>query len=154
MILSSLCYLEKEGNYLMLHRTKKQKDINKGKWLGVGGKLEKDETPEECIIREVKEETGLQLEEYELRGFVTYVSNQCQTEYMYVFYSNKFSGQLQECNEGELAWIKKEDVLSLPTWEGDHFFIENILNNEPFFSMKFVYEGDKLIDYIIKEYEK
>lgn len=107
MILSTLCYIEKDGKYLMLHRTKKKNDINKDKWLGIGGKFEEGESPEECIIREVKEETGFTLNTYKLRCIVTYVSTNWETEYMYVFTSNDFTGELIECNEGDLQWIGK-----------------------------------------------
>ena len=110
MILSTLCYIEKDGKYLMLHRTKKKNDINKEKWIGVGGKFEEGESPEECIIREVKEETGLVLKNYKLRCIVTYVSTIWETEYMYVFTSDKFEGNLIDCNEGDLQWIDKDKV--------------------------------------------
>lgn len=153
MILSSLCYLEKEGKYLMLHRTKKQKDINQGKWLGVGGKLEEGESPEECIVREVKEETGLTLQEYRLRGILTYQSNLCETEYIYVFTSQNFQGELIECDEGDLEWIDKTKVLDLNTWEGDRIFVNKLLKQEKdFFSIKFEYQGDKLMNFTLQEY--
>ena len=152
MILSTLCYIEKDGKYLMLHRTKKKNDINKDKWLGVGGKFEEGESPEECIVREVKEETGLILKSYQLRGIVTYVSNKWETEYMYVFTANEFEGKLIECDEGDLVWIDKEKINTLPTWEGDHLFVEKLLKDDGFFSIKFEYEGEKLLKYKLKEY--
>lgn len=153
MILSSLCYIEKDGKYLMLHRTKKKNDINKNKWLGIGGKLEEGESPEECIIREVKEETGLTLNTYKLRCVVTYVSTNWETEYMYVFTSNDFSGNLIECNEGDLHWIEKDKITELKTWEGDRIFVEKILEDKTFFTVKFNYDGEKLIKYELKEYK-
>ena len=153
MILSSLCYIEKDGKYLMLHRTKKKNDINKNKWLGIGGKLEEGESPEECIIREVKEETGLTLNTYKLRCVVTYVSTNWETEYMYVFTSNDFSGNLIECNEGDLHWIEKDKIIELKTWEGDRIFVEKILEDKTFFTVKFNYDGEKLIKYELKEYK-
>lgn len=152
MILSSLCYLEKDGKYLMLHRTKKEKDINQGKWLGIGGKLEEGESPEECIVREVKEETGLMLQSYELRCFVTYVSTNWETEYMYVFTSNSFEGELIECDEGDLQWVDKEKVIHLNTWEGDKIFLEKLQKKGPFFTVKFQYNGEALMEYSLKEY--
>lgn len=152
MILSSLCYIEKNGKYLMLHRTKKENDINKDKWLGIGGKFEEGESPEECVIREVKEETGLTLKSYKLRCIVTYVSTTWETEYMYVFTSDNFEGNLIECNEGDLEWIDKEQITKLHTWEGDKFFVEKIQNDDTFFTVKFEYEGEKLLKYYIKQY--
>ena len=153
MILSTICYIEKDDKYLMLHRTKKENDINKNKWLGVGGKFEEGESPEECIIREVKEETGLTLKEYQLRGIVTYVSTTWETEYMYVFTANDFEGDLIECNEGDLEWIEKDKIMKLNTWEGDKIFVEKLLqNSNSFFSVKFEYDGEKLVNYSLKEY--
>ena len=105
MILSTLCYIEKDNQYLMLHRTKKKNDMNKDKWIGIGGKFEENESPEECIIREVKEETGLHLKSYQLSCIVTYVSTNWETEYMYVFTSDDFEGNIIECNEGDLQWV-------------------------------------------------
>lgn len=152
MILSTLCYIEKDDKYLMLHRTKKENDINKDKWLGVGGRFEEGESPEECIIREVKEETGLTLKNYQLRGIVTYVSNKWETEYMYVFTATEFEGALIECDEGDLEWIEKEKIDTLPTWEGDHIFVDKLRKDDGFFSVKFEYEGEKLVRYHLKEY--
>lgn len=152
MILSTICYIEKEGKYLMLHRTKKEHDINKEKWLGIGGKLEEKESPEECIIREVKEETGLSLKKYELRCLLTFTSTCYETEYIYVFTSNDFEGELIECNEGDLQWIEKEKIMDLNLWEGDKLFIKKIQKDNSFFTMKFEYDGDKLLSYEVKEY--
>ena len=130
----------------------KEKDINKDKWIGIGGKFEEGESPEECIVREVKEETGLILNSYKLRCIVTYVSTTWETEYMYVFTSNDFKGSLIECNEGDLAWINKDKITSLNTWEGDKIFIEKLQNDDIFFTVKFEYDGEKLINYDLKEY--
>lgn len=152
MILSTICYIEKEGKYLMLHRTKKQQDMNKEKWLGVGGKFEEKESPEECMIREVKEETGLTIKEYKLRGILTFTSTSYETEYIYVFTSNNFEGTLIECEEGDLQWVEKEKIRDLNLWEGDLLFIEKIQKENPFFSMKLEYDGDKLLSYEVKEY--
>lgn len=152
MILSTLCYIEKDGKYLMLHRTKKKNDINKDKWLGVGGKLEEGESPEECLLREVKEETGLVLKSYQLRGIITYVSTTWETEYMFLYTANQFEGDLIECDEGELQWINKNEVTKLATWQGDKIFVEKMQNSDNFFTIKFEYEGEKLINYYLKEY--
>lgn len=153
MILSTLCYIEKNGKYLMLNRNKKEKDINKGKWIGVGGKFEYGESPEECVLREVKEETGLILKSYKLRCIVTYVSNSWETEYMFVFTSNDFEGQQTlDCDEGDLKWIDKESIVDLNTWEGDKIFIKKIQEDDSFFTIKFVYNGEKLQSYDFKQY--
>ena len=152
MILSTLCYIEKDDQYLMLHRTKKKNDINKDKWIGIGGKFEENESPEECIIREVKEETGLHLKSYQLRCIVTYVATNWETEYMYVFTSDDFEGNIIECNEGDLQWVNKDEVTKLNTWEGDKIFIEKMQKDNDFFTVKFEYDGDKLLGYALKEY--
>lgn len=153
MKMTTLCYIEKEGKYLMLHRVKKHHDINAGKWIGVGGHVENGETPEECLLREVKEETGLTLTAYRLRGLVTFLSDACEAELMCVFTADAFDGELIECDEGELAWVEKSDVLALPTWEGDRVFLERLLSgDERFFSIKLRYEGDKLVEKKITDY--
>ena len=152
MILSTLCYIEKNNKYLMLHRTKKENDINKDKWLGIGGKFEEGESPEECIIREVKEETGLILKSYKLRCIVTYTSNKWETEYIYVFTSNDFTGEQIECDEGDLQWIDKNEVIKLNTWEGDRIFVEKIQKDNTFFTVKFIYDEEKLVKYSLNEY--
>lgn len=152
MILSTLCYIEKDGQYLMLHRTKKKNDLNKDKWLGIGGKFEEGESPEECIVRETREETGLILKDYKLHCIVTYVSTNWETEYMYVFTSKEFDGDLIECNEGDLQWVDKDKVACLNTWEGDKIFLNKIQNGDGFFTVKFEYDGDKLLRYDVKEY--
>lgn len=145
MKLTTLCYIEKNDKYLMLYRNKKENDLNEGKWIGVGGKFEENETPEECLVREVREETGLALISYEFRGIITFVSDIWETEYMFLFTADDFTGKLKECNEGELAWIDKCRILELPTWEGDHYFLEKLLNNEKDIMIKLEYCGDKLI---------
>lgn len=153
MKMTTLCYIEKEGKYLMLHRVKKRHDINAGKWIGVGGHVENGETPEECLLREVKEETGLRLTAYRLRGLVTFLSDVCEPELMCVFTADAFDGEIIECDEGELAWVEKSDVLALPTWEGDRVFLERLLSgDERFFSIKLRYEGDKLVEKKITDY--
>ncbi len=151
--MTTLCYIEKEGKYLMLHRVKKHHDINAGKWIGVGGHVENGETPEECLLREVKEETGLTLTAYRLRGLVTFLSDVCEPELMCVFTADAFDGELIECDEGELAWVEKSDVLGLPTWEGDRVFLERLLSgDERFFSIKLRYEGNRLVEKKITDY--
>ncbi len=153
MKMTTLCYIEKEGKYLMLHRVKKHHDINAGKWIGVGGHVENGETPEECLLREVKEETGLRLTAYRLRGLVTFLSDVCEPELMCVFTADAFDGELIECDEGELAWVEKSDVLALPTWEGDRVFLDRLLSGDDrFFSIKLRYEGDKLVEKKITDY--
>ena len=152
MILTTICYIEKDKQYLMLHRTKKKSDISKDKWLGIGGKFERGESPEECIQREVKEETGLILKSYKLRGVVTFTFANLEDEYMYIFTSDKFEGEISECNEGELKWIDKEEVINLNVWEGDKIFIEKLNKDNEFFTMKCEYDGDKLIRYKLNEY--
>lgn len=147
MKLTTLCYIENDrGEYLMLHRTKKKNDLNTGKWIGVGGKFEADETPEECLLREVYEETGLTLTGYRFRGIVTFLSDQWEDEYMHLFTANKYEGTLCDCNEGELAWVPKNDILKLNLWEGDHIFLRELLENDRFFSLRLSYTGDTLTD--------
>jgi 8-oxo-dGTP diphosphatase len=141
---STLCYLEKNGKYLMLFRDRKENDENAGKWIGVGGKFENGESPDECLLREVFEETGLKLKEYRLRGIVSFVSDIYETEYMFLYTSGSFEGTLTECSEGRLEWIDKESVPELPLWEGDRIFLNLIRDDKDFFSLKLVYERDSL----------
>lgn len=150
---TTLCYIEQNGSYLMLLRNKKKQDLNEGKWIGVGGKFEEGETPEECLLREVKEETGLTLTDYRYRGVITFVSDTWETEYMHLFTATGFEGDLIECDEGELRWIPKKEVLDLPLWEGDREFLQLLYNDAPFFTMKVVYHGDNLIETSHKIYE-
>lgn len=142
---TTLCHIERGGKYLMLHRVKKENDLNRDKWVAVGGKFEDGESPEECNAREVLEETGLTLNSAEYRGIVTFVSDKWETEYIHIFTSRDFSGSLRECDEGNLEWIDKKALLSLPIWEGDQIFLRLIDDPaQPFFSLKLVYEGDRL----------
>ncbi len=145
MRLTTICYIEQDGNYLMLHRTKKENDQSHDKWLGVGGKFEKDESPDECILREVKEETGLTLTSYQLRGVMTFVSDIWETEYMFIYTADEFEGELAECSEGDLQWIKKTEVMNLKLWEGDKIFLKKLVDGDGFFTVKMEYEGEKLV---------
>lgn len=142
---TTLCYLERDGQYLMLHRVKKQHDENHDKWIGVGGKFEDRESPEDCVRREVLEETGLTLTKFRYCGLVTFVSDIYPTEYMHLFHATGFTGTPKECDEGELAWIKKSELLRLRLWEGDKIFLRLLDTDEPFFSLKLKYEGDTLV---------
>lgn len=153
MVNTTLCYIEKDNKYLMLHRTKKENDLNEGKWIGVGGKFKPNETPEECLLREVKEETDLTLTSYRLRAVITFVSDKWETEYMYLFTADAFTGEIGSCNEGDLEWVDKDKILDLPTWEGDRIFLEKLLDNAGFFTVKVVYEGDKLVESKVVQYE-
>jgi len=147
--LTTLCYIEKEGRYLMLHRVKKEKDINKDKWVGVGGHFEPDETPEECLLREVREETGLTLDAWKLRGIITFRTDRYSTEYMFLYTADRFHGTLTDCSEGELEWVEKEKVYDLPVWEGDKIFFRLLETREEFFSLKLWYEGDRLSEAVL-----
>ena len=140
---TTLIYIEKDDKYLMLHRNKKENDINKDKWIGVGGHVEDNETIDECVVREVKEETNLDLISFKLRGEVLFVLNGYE-ELMYVYTSNEFQGVLKECNEGTLEWIDKNKVLDLPIWEGDKLIFEG-LEKDKYFRLKLVYNNDLLI---------
>lgn len=144
-MITTLCYLEKDNKYLMLHRTKKENDINKGKWLGVGGKLENGETPEQYLKREVKEETGYELNNYDYKGLVIFNYNTDEPLFMYLYTSSDFSGIEKTCDEGELKWIDKNDILNLKLWEGDKIFLELLFKNSPFFYLTLNYKNDDLI---------
>ena len=143
---TTLCYLECGNSYLMLHRVKKEHDLNQGKWLGIGGKFQDAESPEDCVLRECFEETGLTLTEYRYRGLVTFVSNKAPTEYMHLFTASAWTGAPHPCDEGELAWIEKAALRALPLWEGDHIFLDLLEQNAPFFSLKLRYEGERLVE--------
>lgn len=145
--LSTLCYIEKNHKYLMLHRTVKKNDVNKDKWIGVGGHFEKDESPEDCLLREVKEETGYTLTSWRYRGIVTFISGKGQTEYMSLFTADSFEGEPVECDEGELVWVDIDEIENLNIWEGDKIFFRLLAENRGFFSLKLVYDAeDRLIE--------
>ena len=144
--LSTLCYIEQDERYLMLHRTVKKNDVNQDKWIGVGGHFEADESPEECLLREVEEETGYRLTSYQYRGIVTFVSGSGVTEYMSLFTADGFTGELIPCDEGELKWVDKSKIEELNIWEGDKIFFRLLNERKEFFSLKLVYDGhDKLV---------
>jgi 8-oxo-dGTP diphosphatase len=149
---TTLCYIEKEDKYLMLHRVKKENDQNKDKWIGVGGKFEDGETPEDCVCREVLEETGLTLMDYKYRGIVTFVLKGWGTEYMHLFTATGFTGEMKACDEGDLVWVAKTDIDNLDIWEGDKVFFRLLEEDIGFFSLKLVYENDTLIETKVYEY--
>ena len=146
---TTLCYVERDGQYLMLHRTMKENDLNHDKWIGIGGKFEDKESPEDCVIRETLEETGLTLTSYQYRGIVTFVSDKWETEYMHLFTADGFEGELIECDEGELEWIAKDKLMELTLWEGDKIFLRLIDTPCPFFSLKLVYRGEELTEAVL-----
>lgn len=149
---TTLCYIEKEDKYLMLHRIKKQNDLNHEKWIGVGGKFELGETPEECLLREVKEETGLTLTEYQYRGIVTFISDEWGTEYMHLFTATGYEGEMITCDEGELVWVPKKEIETLNIWEGDKVFFRLLEECSNFFSLKLRYEGETLVEVNVSKY--
>jgi 8-oxo-dGTP diphosphatase len=147
--LTTLCYIEKDGQYLMLNRVSKENDINKDKWIGVGGHFEEDESPEDCLLREVKEETGLTLLSYRFRGIVTFISNEWQTEYMCLYTADEFEGKMTQCEEGVLCWVDKSQIDQLNLWTGDKIFLNLLAQDSPFFSLKLRYEGDCLMEAVL-----
>lgn len=152
MKLTTLCYIEKDDKYLMLHRVKKENDLNHDKWVGVGGKFEPDETPEECMLREVREETGLTLTRYRFRAILTFLSDEWETEYIHLYTASEFTGTLLECDEGNLEWIPKSEIDKLKLWEGDKIFFKLLRETEDFFSLKLRYEGEKLVETKLTQY--
>ena len=144
MINTTLCYISRGSEYLMLHRVKKQNDVNRDKWIGVGGKFEPDESPDECLLREAKEETGLTLTSWRYRGIVTFVNTVCESEYMHLFTADGCEGELKQCDEGVLEWIDRKRLYDLTLWEGDRIFLKLLETDEPFFSLKLCYDGDEL----------
>ena len=140
--LSTQCYIEKNGKYLMLHRTVKENDVNKDKWIGVGGHFEENESPEECLLREVKEETGYTLTSWKFHGIVTFISGTGITEYMWVYSADGFTGEPIPCDEGELAWVEKDRLEELELWEGDKIFLKLMAEDAPVFSLKLVYDAE------------
>ena len=148
---TTLCYIERDGKYLMLYRNKKENDVNEGKYVGIGGHFEGNETPSECVIREVREESSLILNTPKYRGIVTFVSDKYESERMHLFTCDDFSGEISECNEGELSWVEKSKIEELPMWEGDIYFLRMLNEERDFFQMKLVYKGDTLIEYYLND---
>lgn len=150
MILTTLAYLEQDDHYLMLYRNKKENDINEGKYVGIGGKMEGDESPREGCIREIKEETNLDAHQLTYQGMITFVNDICETELIFIYVVTEFSGTIHECDEGELRWIAKDKVLDLNLWAGDRYFLEPIIKGEltaPI-DYKFIYSHDELLEVI------
>ena len=149
MLNTTLCYVTRGNEVLMLHRAKKKNDLNHDKWIGIGGKFEGEETPDECLLREAKEETGLTLTSWRCRGVVTFLSDTYEGEFMYLFTADGFTGELTDCPEGELRWVSREFVSQLPTWEGDKIFLNLLWQDAPFFLLKLRYEGDRLAEAVL-----
>ena len=150
MLQTTLCYVTRGDEVLMLHRVKKKNDINKDKWIGIGGKFEGEESPDECLLREAKEETGLTLTSWQCRGVVTFLTEDPgQGEYMYLFTADGFEGQLTECPEGTLKWVSRDFVRQLPKWEGDQIFLDLLWQDAPFFLLKLRYSGDRLVEAVL-----
>ena len=143
--ITTLCYIQKDNCYLMMHRVKKEKDINKDKWIGVGGHFEYGESPDECLLREVKEETGLTLLDYKARGIITFLYGENVVEYLHLYTADRFEGELTKCDEGELVWVPVNEVENLPIWEGDKIFLKRLRESDEFFSLKLVYSLDNTL---------
>ena len=146
---TTLCYITRGNDVLMLHRVKKKNDLNQDKWIGVGGKFEGEETPDECLLREAREETGLNLTSWRCRALVTFLSDVWEGEYMYLFTADGFEGTLKECDEGDLQWVSREFLDALPKWEGDKIFLELLWQDAPFFLLKLRYEGEHLKEAVL-----
>lgn len=146
---STLCYITRGNDVLMLHRVKKKNDINHDKWIGVGGKFEGEESPDECLLREAWEETGLTLTSWRCRGIVTFRSAEGDGEHMYLFTADGFEGDLHACDEGDLQWIPRERLFSLPAWEGDRIFLDLLWGDAPFFLLTLTYAGDALTEAVL-----
>jgi 8-oxo-dGTP diphosphatase len=150
MLNTTLCYITRGADVLMLHRVKKENDLNKDKWIGIGGKFEAGETPDECLLREAQEETGLTLTSWRCRGVVTFLTeNIDEGEYMYLFTADGFEGELKECDEGDLQWISRNFLDQLPKWEGDQIFLDLLWADAPFFLLKLRYRGDTLVEAVL-----
>ena len=149
MVNTTLCYVTRGDQVLMLHRVKKENDINKDKWIGIGGKFEGEESPDECLLREAREETGLTLTRWQCRGVVTFLNDTCEGEYMYLFTADRFTGELTGCPEGDLHWVSREFLDRLPKWEGDKIFLDLLWQDAPFFLLTLRYHGDKLMEAVL-----
>ena len=147
---STLCYVLRGDDVLMLHRVKKKNDVNQDKWIGIGGKFEGDESPDECLLREAWEETGLRLKRWKCRGVITFLTNgPWEGEFMYLFTADDFEGELKECDEGNLQWVSRDFLDQLPKWEGDQIFLDLLWQDAPFFLLKLRYDGDRLVEAVL-----
>lgn len=146
---TTLCYVLRGNDVLMLHRVKKQNDINKDKWIGIGGKFEPGEAPDECLLREAREETGITLTSWRCRGVVTFLSEGEEGEYMYLFTADGFEGEMTSCDEGDLEWVSREFLGSLPMWEGDRIFLDLLWRDAPFFLLTLRYRGNELTEAVL-----
>ena len=145
MLNTTLCYIEREDAWLLLHRVRKEHDLNRGKWIGLGGKLEPGETPEQCLLREVREEAGLTLTRWRYRGLVTFLSDRWPAEYMHLYTATEFTGRPRACDEGELQWVRKSEFAALPQWEGDKIFLRLLEQDAEFFTLVLQYRGEVLV---------